>query len=373
MNAPRRLSFHSKLLIATIGGVLFVGTAMIVYIVRSFPPAKTEGPPAARDDEPDFSSRKATVGFGGNTMGGTWSVKFAPPFPQQREKLFADVQALLDRLEGQMSTYRADSEVSRFNRHHSTDWYAVPKELAEVVATAQRVSEETGGAFDVTVAPLVNLWGFGPEKTGVQTGQIPPDAQIAAARAHVDYRKLHARMERPALRKDDPELAIDLSAIAKGDAANRVAALLDARGYTDYLVAVGGELRARGGRGGAATKSAWPVGIEVPTPDTRRVLHTLDLKDASLSTSGDYRNFVDLAGQRFSHEIDPKTGRPVTHGLASVTVLHPDGAYADAMGTALFVLGPEAGFELAKRLNLSALFVSRAKEEFITRSTGTLQ
>jgi thiamine biosynthesis lipoprotein len=362
-----RLSFHARLLFGTLAAILIAGTVMIVHIVRTTPqaPSDQNTAAAAATDPP---ARK-TVSFGGNTMGGTWSVKFAPPFPQQREKLYADVQSLLDRLEAQMSTYRPGSEVTRFNRNRSTDWIAVPRELAEVVATAQRVSQESNGAFDVTVAPLVNLWGFGPERAGVQAAQIPSDARIAAAKARVDYRRLHVRQDPPALRKDDPELAIDLSAIAKGDAANRVAALLDARGFTDHLIAIGGELR---GRGASSGESAWPVGIEVPTPDVRRVLRRVDLHNASLSTSGNYRNFVELAGQRFGHEIDPKTGRPVNHALASVSVLHSDGAYADAMATALFVLGPDAGYELAKRMNLSTLFITRGDGEFVTRGTGAL-
>jgi thiamine biosynthesis lipoprotein len=200
----------------------------------------------------------------------------------------------------------------------------------------------------------------------VRTGNVPSDEAIAAARLHVDYRKLHARASPPALRKDDPELEIDLGAIGKGYAAGELAADLDARGVTDYLIAVGGELRAKGlGPEGRP----WPVGIEVPAPDTRRVLRTLELRDAGLSTSGDYRNFIELAGQRFSHEIDPRTGRPVTGKLASVSVVHADSAYADAMATGLMVLGPDEGYALAQRLRLAVLFVLRGDGRFDIRAT----
>jgi thiamine biosynthesis lipoprotein len=204
----------------------------------------------------------------------------------------------------------------------------------------------------------------------VRAGEIPSDAAIDAARAHVDFRKLRARTDPPALRKDDPEIEIDLSAIGKGYAANRLAEDLDAIGVTDYLIAVGGELRARGQSRG---DHPWVVGIEVPTPDTRRILQSLPLRMAGLSTSGDYRNFVDVAGRRYSHEIDPRTGRPAAGNLASVSVVDPDSARADAMATALFVVGADDGYALATRLDVAALFVTRERDTFATRPTPAYQ
>jgi thiamine biosynthesis lipoprotein len=308
-----------------------------------------------------------TITVGGNTMGGTWSVKLRHRPPDvSRYVIHSWLQGQLDDIEAALTTYDETSPVRRFNAHRGTDWFPVPQRVVEVVLEAERVSRETDGAFDITVAPLVNLWGFGPSRSGVRVGGVPSDAEVAAARSHVDYRKLHARTTPPALRKDDPELEIDLSATGKGHAAKYLASNLEFRGFTDCLVAVGGELRAKGA---AADGQPWPVGIEVPTPDTRRVLLTLPLRDTALSTSGDYRNFVDLAGQRFSHEIDPRTGRPVTGPLASVSVVHPDSAYADAMATALMVLGPIDGFNLARQLHLSALFVLRGEGQFETRAT----
>ena len=160
-----------------------------------------------------------------------------------------------------MSTWRPDSILSRFNQYQGTDWFPVPVELAELVTQANELSQATDGAFDVTVAPLVNLWGFGPTR---RPGPIPTDPAIATAGQHVGYQHLHARTSPPALRKDDPALAIDLSAIAKGYAAGKLAQALDREGVTDYLIAVGGEIAARG--------RSWPVGIELPTPDTHRIL-----------------------------------------------------------------------------------------------------
>ena len=311
------------------------------------------------------------VAVGGLTMGGTWSAKLPRlPVSVSAAELEAAAGALLDRLEGQMSTWRPESDLSRFNRYHGTDWFPVPRELAEVVAAAGRVSEQTGGAFDVTVGPLVNLWGFGADQAAGRAGVVPSEEAIAGARAHVGYRLLESRLSPPALRKADPAVYADLGGIAKGYAAGAVAEYLDSLGATDYLVAVGGELRARGlshlGR-------PWRAGIETPTPDVRRVLRQVELRDASLSTSGDYRNFFDAGGRRYSHEIDPRTGRPAENAPASVSVVHPSAAYADAMATALMVLGPERGYDLAVRLDLSVLIVTRGEGRFDARATPAFE
>lgn len=265
-----------------------------------------------------------------------------------------------------MSTYRADSDLSRFNRLRSTDWIPVADDVARLAGIARGVSEQTGGAFDVTVGPLVNLWGFGPGQPPGGFGTIPTDAMIESARRHVGYRLLDSRAAPPALRKSDPLVYADFSGIAKGYAAELVGRRLEELGARDYLVAVGGEMRARGlshrGR-------PWRVGIETPTPGTRRVLYEVELRDGSLSTSGDYRNFFDHGGRRYCHEIDPATGRPVERPPASVSVADASGAYADAMATALMVLGPEKGYALAERRGLAALFVMRQSDHFEAKAT----
>ena len=311
------------------------------------------------------------VAFSGPTMGSTWLVRLRQPPPAApADQVQSAVQEVLDRVEGQMSTYRPASDLSRFNRDRGTDWFAVPADVAEVVLEARRVCEQTGGAFDATVGPLVNLWGFGPERPAGGFGTVPSAAELTEARRHVGYQMLEARLAPPALRKSDPLVYADLSGIAKGYAAGRVARRLDELGATDYLVEVGGEVRARGV---APAGRPWRVGIETPTPGVRRVLYTVQLRDLSLSTSGDYRNFFEAGDRRYSHEIDPATGEPSVKAPASVSVAHPSAAYADAMATALMVLGPEEGYAVARRLDLAALFITRGEGRFHARATPAFE
>jgi thiamine biosynthesis lipoprotein len=296
----------------------------------------------------------------GRTMGGDWSVRLARPVDAAAAAaLESSLQQTLDRLDGQMSTWKPSSDLSRFNAHRGTDWFPVPPDLGEVVAEARRVSEQTGGAFDVTVGPLVNLWGFGPPAPAAEPEvRVPSEDAIRAARRRVGYRKVDVRTAPPALRKREADVYVDLSGIAQGYAADAVAARLDAAGVADYLVDVCGEVRARGA---AAPGRTWRVAVQAPVADTYRPMRSVELPDGmALATSGDYQNFFeDGAGRRYSHEIDPRTGRPIAHGLASVSVAHASAARADALATALMVLGPDAGVALARREKIPALFVVR--------------
>ncbi|HSI33808.1 MAG TPA: FAD:protein FMN transferase [Tepidisphaeraceae bacterium] len=316
---------------------------------------------------PPVSPPATRTEFAGATMGGPWSVKFpAAPPDATLERRVADELA---RLDGDLSLWRPESALSQFNRQTSTDWTPVPADVARAVAIAREISEMSGGAFDVTIAPAVDLWGFGPAASPAREGRPPADAEVAAAIARVDYRQLDVREDPPALRKRRPDVRIDLGAIGKGYAADRVAAILDQAGANDSLIAVGGELRARGR---AADGRPWRVGVETPVPDVRRVLLAVELPSGTgLSTSGDYRNFLDVAGHRLSHEIDPRTARPIpaARGPALVSVIHESNARADAWATALFVLGPDEGYALAIKLNLAALFVTRGDGKFETRMT----
>src|SRR4051812_9318802 len=218
---------------------------------------------------PSASSSHELIVLSGNTMGGTWSVK-VPRLPPatSRDELEAQVGAVLEKLEAQMSSYRPQSELSRFNASVGNDWFPVPRELAEVVSLAQRVSDETGGAFDVTVGPLVNVWGFGAGRSGVPT-DVPSPETIASAKSRVGYRQLQVRLDPPALKKSRPDLCVDLGGIAKGYAADAVGTFLESCMLPDYLAQIGGEVRARGK---SHLGSPWHVGVETPTPDVRRIL-----------------------------------------------------------------------------------------------------
>jgi len=274
-----------------------------------------------------------------------------------------DIDALLAHIEGTMSTYIVDSELSLFNISESTDWQDASMEFCLCIEESLAISDMTGGAFDVTVGPLVNLWGFGPDGARLEP---PSDGQIAAARTQVGFEHLHADCAKPAVRKDLAALYVDLSAYAKGYAVDRVAGLLDEHGIDNYLVDIGGELKVRGHN---ADGQPWAVAIEEPLDDERRVHSIIRLTDRAIATSGDYRNFFKFAERRYSHEIDTRTGRPVTHSLASVTVIADTAAYADGMATALMVLGPEDGLALAISRNVAALFLVRTPSGFTEHAT----
>ncbi len=303
----------------------------------------------------------------GATMGTFYSIQVVDLPPAIEPTRLRDrIEAKLDLVDDLMSTYRDDSELSGFNRSRTTDWFAVSPALAGLVQEALRTSEVSDGAFDVTVGPLVNLWGFGP---GGRSDILPADAEIARAKARVGYRRLSVRSDPPALRKSEPMLYLDLSAIAKGYGVDRLAELLDATGIADYLIEIGGELRVRGynGRG-----LPWRIAVERPDPEGRAVHRILALHSGAMATSGDYRNFFEQDGRRYSHTIDPRTGHPVTHRLASVTVLAPRTARADALTTAFLVLGPQAGFDLAESLRTPALFIVRTPEGYSELQTSAL-
>lgn len=293
-----------------------------------------------------------TVRITGPTMGTSYDLKLVPaPGQTIPADLKTRVDALLARVNRQMSTYDPDSELSRFNRNPSTDWVAVSPELQQVVAEGLRTSELSGGAFDITVGPLVNLWGFGPEP---RRDQVPSDEAIAQARDRVGYWRLHAREEPPALKKDRADLYVDLSALAKGYGVDQLAALVEASGIHNYLVSISGDLRAKGHNGKG---QPWTVAIERPVPGQRAVERLIRLGDHSVSTAGDYRNFFEQNGQRYSHIINPRTGRPVPQTLVSVTVVSQRDIEADATDTALLAAGPEFGFQLAKDHHLAAFFI----------------
>lgn len=318
----------------------------------------------ACDNEP----QREVVEIDGLAMGTSWTVKIAAPRDGlDRDALATGVADRIEAIEQAMSTYRPDSALSRFNDQHGTDWFQVPGELCDVVASAIAISHFSGGAFDATVGPLVDLWGFGP---AVTPDEPPLPEMIDAARAGSGYEKLDVDCAQPALRKSVPELRVDLSAIAKGYAVDAAAAVLDEHSVAEYLVEIGGEVRARG-RNGAGRP--WSIGIEMPDRASRHVSRVIELDDVSLATSGDYRNFYEHDGRYYSHTIDPRTGAPVFHDLAAVSVVHAATMEADAWATALLVLGPVDGPALARELGLTALFQRRTDDGVAEEMTGDFE
>ncbi|NVB41582.1 FAD:protein FMN transferase [Pseudenhygromyxa sp. WMMC2535] len=281
------------------------------------------------------------------------------------------VDAELAAVNAEMSTYLEDSALSRFNAAGAGEPFAASAHLIAVVAAAKDISERSSGAFDVTVGPLVDAWGFGPDPR--QRRELEAD-EIAALRARVGDEKLRVDVDAGVLEKSVAGLRVDLSAIAKGHGCDRVAAVLDGLGFERYMVEVGGEVRARGLN---PEGEPWRIGIERPTADAegaRAVQAILPLRDACAATSGDYRNYWEVDGVRYSHTVDPRTGRPIEHSLASVTVVHPDSAaLADGWATALNVLGPDEGLALAKSEGLAAYFLVREAEGFSVRQTSAFE
>jgi thiamine biosynthesis lipoprotein len=263
-----------------------------------------------------------------------------------------------------MSTYLPDSEISRFNRFRSDEWFPVSSDTATVVAAALEVGKNTAGAFDISVGPLVNLWSFGPHAA---PPKVPSEEAIQDAMAKVGLSRIEVRQDPPGLRKTHPDVYLDLSGIAKGFAADAVAELLRRRGLHRFMVEIGGEVRT-GGR--KIDGSAWRIGIERPLSDTRAIQRVVELEHLALATSGDYRNFFEQDGRRYSHTIDPRSGRPVEHDLASVSVIAETCMFADAMATALVVMGAERAFRYAQENALDVLLIVRESSGFAERATA---
>ena len=303
----------------------------------------------------------------GTAQGTTYHIKFvAPAKPIDTQRLQADIEKVLAEIDRQMSTYRPDSEISRFNRAPADQWFAVSSAVAEVVSASREISEKSGGAQDITVAPLVKLWHFGPRSKAPSPRPLPgregvlrppKDAEVQSARDRVGYKKLEVRMNPPALRKQVKGLEVDLSSIASGYTIDKLAGLFRERGIANYLIELGGELRAAGKR---ADGTPWRVAVERPIAEKREMESAVPVEDAAMATAGGSRHFFEYEGRRYSHIIDPATGRPVEHTLSSVTVAADKCIDADGWDTPLMVMGPERGSECAERLGIAAMFIRHA-------------
>lgn len=302
----------------------------------------------------------------GETMGTTYSVVVPMLKRSDQAKLKSRVDALLADVNNEMSTYQQDSSISRFNASESTEWFFVGQGFSVVAEAALKIATATEGAFDPTVGPLVKRWGFGKDKS---TG-IPDRAEISVLLDQIGFENLKVDTSKKVVKKKISTLEVDLNAIAKGYAVDLLATEVEAFGYSDYLAEIGGEIRANGKN---AKGDPWRIGVERPEAGTsgKSAQVGLQLTAGGVATSGDYRNAFESDGVRYSHIIDARTGSPVQHDLASVTVVADSAMMADGWATALMVLGQDDGMKIAERLGLACLFIVRdAEQGFLTRSSS---
>jgi FAD:protein FMN transferase len=298
----------------------------------------------------------------GRTMGTTYNIRYwrstegGPSAPEQQRS----IDARLANVDLQMSTWRQDSELSRFNAGPSGEWFPVSADTAIVIGRALELHRLTDGASDVTVAPLSRLWGFGPQAGQQARLAAPPSGeQIADALKRVGANRLQARLDPPALRKDIAELEVDLSSIAPGYAVDLIVDKLTAVGVENVMVELGGEIRALGVRPDGAP---WRIGVESPTEAGPQIARAVPLANLGLATSGDFHNVREIGGVRYTHIIDPRTGRALRYRGASVTVLAETCFAADGLATAVFVMGPDDGYQWCVDNDVAALFLTRDGE-----------
>lgn len=280
-----------------------------------------------------------------------------------KNELKFQIKHLLDKLNSQMSTYQKDSELSLLNKNESTEWQTVSKSLYDVLKKAEYISKISEGAFDITVGALVNLWGFGVDSASfIELEEKLVNEQLS----RVGYQYLLLNENTQQIKKELPELYLDLSGIAKGYAVDQVGLLLEKHGIDNYMIEIGGELRLKGKN---INGEPWRIAVEKPNVNKRMIQKVLSLTNVSLATSGDYRNYFELDGVRFSHTIDPRTGKPITHKLASITILSDTTIKADALATAMMVLGVEQGYKIAEEQQIAALFIIKTDIGFREKPT----
>ncbi|RZQ56375.1 FAD:protein FMN transferase ApbE [Pseudidiomarina tainanensis] len=297
------------------------------------------------------------ISVSGETMGTTYHIRYVTANPNHSpERVKERVDAVLEQVNSQMSTYDPNSELSLFNQRKTTEPVVISRSLETVVRRALEIGEETDGLLDVTVGPLVNLWGFGPLG---RPEQVPTEQQLLEVRDHVGYQYL--TVENHQLTKAVPDLYVDLSTIAKGYGVDRVAILMEQMEIRNYLVEIGGEMRMRGTKPG---EQPWRIAVEQPVTLDRAVQRIIEPGNNAVATSGDYRNYFEEDGVRYSHIIDPRTGYPIQHNLVSVTVISETCMDADAYATALTVMGAEKALEFANQKGLAVLLVTRENDQF---------
>jgi len=298
----------------------------------------------------------------GTTMGTTYSIKIVededtPSFI----KLDEIIDSVLVDVNQKMSTYISNSELSLFNNSKDTNWVHASEELALIIFESLKVGQLSNGSFDITIGPLVNLWGFGPVE---KVQSIPSDDDISKVKKNIGLNKVLVDFKNSRIKKKSPNIYCDLSGIAKGFGVEKVGLFLESLGFDNYMVEIGGEVRTKGLNDKG---EEWKIGISTPTNDGLQKI--INLSGYSMATSGDYLNYFEERGVRYSHTIDPRTGKPITHKLASVTVINKNCSHADAFATAINVMGPIDGYNFALEQKLPVFMIVREDNAFVELKT----
>lgn len=303
--------------------------------------------------------------FGGPTMGSTYSIKYVrhagdPDSSQVRR----EVEGILGEVDRQLSTYRNDSDIERFNGLPADSCQKMPASVLELISVGEQLSAKSEGSYDLTVEPLMNLWGFGPQG---REDKVPDAATLAEVMQRVGRQHLHINGDQLC---KDAAVEVDFNSIAAGYAVDTIAAKLEALGIHNYLAEATGELKAKGKK---LDGSAWRIALEEPRDDQQVAERIINVDGFGVSTSGDYRNYFLQDGRRYSHTFDARTGAPVLHDLASVTVIHPSALMADGLSTLLLILGPEKAWDYAEKHDIGAFFVIRADTGFVIRTSRAFE
>lgn len=301
----------------------------------------------------------------GPTMGTSYNIKVRSEVGPGASDTQKAIDDLLADINGLMSTYDTSSELSRFNQHQSTEPFLFSEQTIVVLNEAIRLGQLSEGVLDVTVGPLVNLWGFGPQ---ARPEVIPDQQTIEQMKSKVGLDKLVVSNNQ--VSKKHPELYVDLSTIAKGYAVDAVAELLISYGHQNFLVEIGGEMRVKGVK---ANGIGWRIAVEKPVTQERDIQNIIAVGDNAVASSGDYRNYFEENGVRYSHLIDPRTGFPIQHNLVAVTVVHSSSMTADGLATALNVLGKDDALRIATENNLDVMLITRENDTFNTYTTGNFE
>ena len=315
-------------------------------------------------------SEVTAFSFSGNTMGTSYNIKVVKDsvFTKNNyDKIIkSGVDSLLLNVNRKMSTYIPDSELSMFNSSADTTWFPISKEFAEVVKAAIFIGDTTNNSLDITVGPLVNLWGFGPT---TETNTVPDSQEVQLMKSLTGLEKIRVQFDPPAIRKAIPEMYVDLSSIAKGYGVDKVSEYLLKLGLNNFMVEIGGEVRANGKN---QNNEYWRIGISTPD-NSGNIEKVVQLNNQSMATSGDYHNYFMKNGKRYSHTIDPRTGYPITHNLASVSVITKTCMMADGYATALDVLGPGKGMLYADTLKLPVFMIVHKNGNFTEEKNGLFE